>query len=632
MPNYQRISLGSHHGQLKRAQKGRTVLSEQTCHFSLSRLFRFCHFGSRNKDDDDDNSSLEEESFPPFGGYHVVRTPVRRDLHEEEKKSDEVYSGYSGRQQWSGAEKKTPVPGAQQIRRPLALARGVSAPVGLSYSTTASLSSGLSFGGDAPMGTIVEETSFVENRAGSRASLPPTSLQRSASTVPSKSKDTIDGVSDPSLSAKLIFRQRPQLPPRDPSLTNVFDGEHMEGGGSMRPRLLSNFTNSSRHKRQNNSFEFSVDSLSMIHSNAHLPPHPKQFSMDPNASCSSLPCRTIDVCHLQRDCSGIYDDCFPDDDSLLLSSDESSTSPIRNHAPQDTGIKGADRKPEYLLHCNSSTSSMSFSPSPTSVMDQPRWNATAAKSNKTKTQCLAQVDSISNTWVDQWVALGSTPLANTANSTADGKAAGTAKPVHLSRYLPRPTVENSGYSFSAWMAVSTGDSLLSLRQLECQHLGLVEVKQDGEMLECRIHGDQKTSNKNHKISLDSVVMRAVDMNRTCLGRAVMVCDDNDGTVLLTLLPVFLSSELFVNDFQELNQSLSMNSPVGSTPSSGGHPTLGKQSSTAMVPMPPFSSGTDEQQPLGYAPDAQQDASMHLLFCLDAFRASARRRKLSTYVP
>jgi hypothetical protein len=160
------------------------------------------------------------------------------------------------------------------------------------------------------------------------------------------------------------------------------------GAGPMRPRLgssgcESNLTSSSRHRRSNNSFEFSVDSLQMIRDgDANDPddnindsstrnlvdPRGRQVSEN---SWSTMPVMSIQIGTLERDCSEIVSDDFWEVDSLIMSSDGEDEDNDGMTIPEGAGhpANGYDTVDDDDDDEEDSDKDNGVSPSPTSIMD-----------------------------------------------------------------------------------------------------------------------------------------------------------------------------------------------------------------------------------------------------------------------
>lgn len=171
---------------------------------------------------------------------------------------------------------------------------------------------------------------------------------------------------------------RPQGAVRRTSSTAAGAGAVASGH---RPRLGSThtnatgLTNSSRHRRQNNSFEFSVDSLQRIGADPSPSSSPDESANtnhnnpgDPNApkgrqsseqSWSTMPMSSITFGVLERDCSELVTDEW-EVDSLVMSSDGDDED---DHQDDDDDAESGDQQ-------DADGKEPSASPSPTSVLDE----------------------------------------------------------------------------------------------------------------------------------------------------------------------------------------------------------------------------------------------------------------------
>jgi hypothetical protein len=227
------------------------------------------------------------------------------------------------------------------------------------------------------------------------------------------------------------------------------------GGGAAaghRPRLgssgcESNHTSSSRHRRNNNSFEFSVDSLRMIRDDNPAANPGRQMS---DNSWSTMPMSSIRIGSLERDCSELVSDDFWEVDSLIMSSDDGEDDEDvkeDGHANEDPVGNFGD---EEEADDNDSTAGndKSTSPSPTSVMDDVDGRSKSREG----------VDGLPD-WMLQWADQQPSSPNRLKNGDDDEEAAevdAVAPPAAEPTYLP-PGPRPEGCLFSAYLSVSTGD-------------------------------------------------------------------------------------------------------------------------------------------------------------------------------
>lgn len=298
----------------------------------------------------------------------------------------------------------------------------------------------------------------------------------------------------------------------------------------VRARLDSNYTNSSKHRRQaHETFEFSVGSLNQIHSTET--PHPRGQSV--SSSWATLPMNEIECARLERDTSDLDLDDFGDDDddeSLLLSTDEEQSQ---------------------------------ASPSPTSVLD----GKVAVLEAPPK-------------WMLSWAGAKELPPTLTALTRTETTETELAMEDDPCCYLPPARRSHPHSALAAYMAFGVGEQLLqNVSNLDREDVYAVEMvaETNAVLVECR-----QCQLLEHSLRLDrDCHVRVVDVSPE-VGRAVVV----------------ERQSLLWDDL-------------------GNRIPVRAQTVCTFLPVPDKLEGSTSMGEDGYAPDAQSDAVLHVMFTLDA---------------
>lgn len=457
-----------------------------------------------------------------------------------------------------------------------------------------------------------------------------------------------------------LRQQQLLMPPIRPRLSSQLTaGSSGNNLPPLRARLDSHLTNGSLHRRNNNSFEFSVTSLQQIHNAATT----DQFRQESLNSWATLPLQTIEITRLQRECSDMrMDDSFYNsDDQCYNDNGDSAHRGWDSDGDDDditddnySGYGGAHQQRKSGDDDDDDDSHES--PSPTSVMKivQEQYkdinDKTIRKSNLSTASSATQQD-----WMLQWAA-GADPTSTTSpirsdlspnfirtasitdvtnNSSADSISIGSCSSTRLlSRYLISPADDNLREMlrevhcecvFVAWMAASFNDELLlrASQHLKAtitnEDLYLIRiVKKTGSCGTSRtvLEAFRPTKKSGLSLAWSSDLNDLEVSTRTMIplkwGRAVVLTQkaqqgketleaEETSSIVATFLPVPVRmSNCGCKPRLDARQLKKHDEASPSSPSS--------VSSSLSSSLRQYSQ---------YAPDGQQDAVMHLVFCLDA---------------
>jgi len=408
-------------------------------------------------------------------------------------------------------------------------------------------------------------------------------------------------------------------------LNELCESELSAIGGSalpMRARLDSQLTSGSRHRRQNNSFEFSVNSLMYIHGKEDNVNSGSALRQDSNNSWATLPMQTIEIGHLQRDCSEMITDGIDDDDDDCGGDNDDGYFGDYDHVKNNQWEWNSDFDGE-----EGSSQVSHESPSPVSVMRILQQNP--AKEDEQQVGGAGTEESVSpHDWMLQWAA-ASTPAAPATPASSSPERAsfvrvattgsscesGAAPSPSTYLILPAASGDNSNdvdenCLFTAWMAASRSDCILHKTgngNITDDDVHLIRVVKDSKgvvALQALQKGAVAWSVDLSQVSNVAVATRSTTPPKW--GRAVvLVSKEDEARQALEVVDVT----------QKEDKVLATLLPVPLRRTKAGAVRLDapcyKQRSQA--------SSKDESYPsprYEYAPDTQQDAVMHLLFCLD----------------
>lgn len=421
--------------------------------------------------------------------------------------------------------------------------------------------------------------------SGTESEISRKSVHRRQTSVSSKQRQVVKPplvqrrATAPVQSSKEQSAAHPPLHPNHSSHKNVI---------AARPRLPSEMsrtsvgTASSRHRRQvHETFEFSTHSLREIAREGPVPVGPP-------------PMHFIEVQPLQRSCSwSSWDDQthHEDDNSLLLSPDEDEIAGYVS--PADEAAAG--KSPVKL--------------SPLRRKDEtppPDWMVQWAQ-QEGKTTIEPPASPVSRSSITSRI---SDPPPVPTKDTATG-------PVYLPVSLDLDKqVQGAGASivFSGWAAISEGDSMrgnFALAEdneipIEHEDICYLQLVREGSQCSLKIHRPSREV-KDVTLSRSLQVLSQEVSGRA--GRCVLLQDGWTRQVLWTILPVSLSSHFFRQGRLVSARSFALLQSAMFTPFYNA--TTGSTSQE----------WSQEYCMRRYAPDAQHDAAMHILFAMDGALSS-----------